>query len=189
MEEQWKWIKGYEGIYQISNLGRLKSFLCYKQGKICSVKNSKGWYLTISLRKGKNNVTKRIHRLVYEAFVGKIPKGYHIHHVDGNKQNNNVANLMMLSAREHLKISAHKPSTYAAMVNKNRFGQKHILQFTLNGKFVHEYINAQEAGRATGVCSRNIIQVANKDPYNAKGSIRKQAGGFIWKIKEKGVIK
>lgn len=189
MEEQWKWVKGYEGKYQVSNLGKVKSFCTNAAGKELSLVNSKGQYLSFAAFNGMKWKSIRIHRCVYETFVGAIPKGYHIHHIDENKQNNNVTNLMMLSKSDHMKITANKPSVYEAMVNKNRFGQKHILQFTLDGKYVQEHINAKEVEKVTGVCSRNINQVANKEPYNARGSIRKQAGGFIWKYKEKGVVK
>ena len=184
MKEQWKWINGYEGLYEVSNLGHIQH-----HKKRVKVTNSKGWYLTYRLFKDGKWETVRIHRCVYEAFIGEIPKGYHVHHIDGNKQNNVISNLQALTVKEHMSMTANNPAVYGAMVNKNRFGQKHILQFTLDGKFIQEHINAKEAEKVTGVCSRNINQVANKAPYNARGSIRKQAGGFIWKYKEKGVVK
>jgi hypothetical protein len=55
----------------------------------------------------------------------------------------------------------------------------------LKGEVIAVYESAQEAYLATGVCPRNIRQVASKEPYNKKGSIRKQAGGFIWEDAEK----
>lgn len=189
MKEEWKWIKGFEGLYEISNTGKIRHTSSKYIQREMSMKNSKGWYLTVRLFDGNKWHTKRVHRLVYETFAGEIPNDFHIHHIDENKQNNRLTNLMLLSKSDHMKLTANKPSAYEAMVNKNRFGQKHILQFTLDGKFVQEHINAKEAEKVTGVCSRNINQVANKAPYNARGSIRKQAGGFIWKYKEKGVVK
>lgn len=57
---------------------------------------------------------------------------------------------------------------------------KKIIQKNLKGEVIAVYESAQEAYLATGVCPRNIRQVASKEPYNKKGSIRKQAGGFIW---------
>lgn len=183
MVEEWKWIKGFEGAYSISNTGKIRH-----KSREMSVKNSKGWYLTVRLYDGEIWHTKRIHRLVYETFVGEIPKGYHIHHIDENKQNNNLDNLKMLSSKEHLSISANKPSTYASMVYRNKYGQKHILQFSLDGKFIKEYISACEASKVTGVCSRNITQVAKKEPFNKSGSCRKQAGGYIWRFKGEGVV-
>ena len=50
------------------------------------------------------------------------------------------------------------------------------------------YCNAMEASRNTGVCGRNILQVANKEPYNSKGSVRKQAGGYVWKFEKESEV-
>lgn len=87
--EIWKDVKGFEGIYLISNKGRLASS---KRGDWCVLSNvnSKGWYISVVLQYGDNRKSTKIHRLVYETFVKSIPNGkrYHIHHKDGNKQNN-----------------------------------------------------------------------------------------------------
>lgn len=59
---------------------------------------------------------------------------------------------------------------------------------TCNGEFINSYCNAMEASRNTGVCGRNILQVANKEPYNSKGSVRKQAGGYVWKFEKESEV-
>ena len=61
-----------------------------------------GWYFTVNLFDcdGKRR-TERIHRLVAKAFIGEIPKGYHIHHKDGNKQNNRLDNLEIIHPAKH----------------------------------------------------------------------------------------
>ena len=186
MEEEWKWIKGYEGLYQISNLGRLKSFRKKKDGYITSNVNKDGWYLTVNLYDELRRMkTKRIHVLVAEAFIGEITKGYHVHHKDGNKQNNRVDNLEIISPKKHrLETLAQKPDLYKGMNNYNRFTRpKHIQQYDLDGNFIAEYANAHIASDLTGVCQRNILQVANGTIYR-NGKVRKQAGGFVWKTKE-----
>lgn len=67
------------------------------------------------------------------------------------------------------------------MVNYNKYVKtKKILQYTLEGKYIATYNNSKEASQATGVCQRNILQVANKEPFNKKGNIRKQVGGYVW---------
>ena len=190
MTEEWKWIKGYEGIYQISNLGRIKSFHKDKSnGFILSVKNSNGWYLTALLRDKNKRDTKRIHQLVAEHFIGEIPKGYHVHHKDGNKQNNNVENLEIIHPKQHrLETAKQKPGLCTGMNNYNQFVRpRHIRQYDLNGHFIAEYPNSKIASANTGVCSRNILQVASRKPFNDKGGIRKQAGGFIWEFANKEV--
>lgn len=186
MEEIWKDIKGFEGFYQISNKGRLASF--YRGVfHILSNKNSKGGYFSVVLHgdKGKRKYT-RIHRLVYETFVGEIPKGkkYHIHHINGNKQDNRLENLIYLSSSEHQQKHINEnPKILNGMINYNKhIRPKRIEQYGLDGKYIATYENSCDASVSTGVCQRNILQVANKEPYNKNGKIRKQAGGFIWKF-------
>lgn len=182
-DEVWKDVKGFEGRYRISNKGRLLSFSS-KGWNFRSNVNKKGEYFTINLINKDIRITKRIHRLVYEAFIGEIPKGrnYYVHHIDGNKQNNNVENLQLLDAKEHSKLHRQRnPNIVAGMVCYNKYVRpKPIMQFDLKGNYINTYNNAVEAYKATGVCARNIIQVANKEAFNKKGNYRKQAGGYIW---------
>lgn len=190
--EEWKWVKGFEGIYQISNLGRLKSFKKYDDGYILSEKNENGGYLSVVLTDSERKKKRytRIHVLVAEAFIGEIPKGYHVHHIDDNKQNNEVSNLEIIHPKKHRKETEKtKPQIITGMNNYNKFERPvRIQQFDLDGHFIAEYANAKIASAYTGVCSRNILQVANKDEYKP-GHIRKQAGGYVWKLKAEEVVK
>ena len=184
MEEEWKWVKGYEGLYQISNTGKLKSFWRDREnGKIVSVKNSKGWYLTICLlNKDHKTATKRIHQIVAEAFIGEVPRGYHVHHKDGNKQNNRVDNLEIVHPSEHALLTvAQNKEFIRGMNNYNKFIRPEpIRQYTLDGHYIAEYANSAIAENLTGVCQRNILQVANHTPYGKHGYTRSQAGGYKW---------
>lgn len=181
-QEIWKDVKGFEGDYVISNLGRLGSLKC--GFNVLSNVNKKGGYLSVVLR-GKNKIRyARIHRLVYEAFVGEIPSGHknHIHHINHDKQDNRVSNLTLLTSAEHYKADIDSRNV-KGMNDYNRYVRpKTIHQYTTSGEFVNSYNNAKEASDATGVCQRNILQVANKTPYNKDGAVRKQAGGFVWKF-------
>lgn len=184
--EIWEHIQGSEE-YAISNFGRIAS---NKRGfwRVLSQKNSKGDYLSVTLRSGDKCKSTRIHRLVYEAFIGQIPNGhkYHIHHIDGNRQNNEVSNLCLVNCFEHHFLHIEEnPSILNGMINYNKYVRtKKIEQYDLSGNYIATYNNGVEASQATGVCRRNILQVAGKEPYNKKGSIRKQAGGYIWKFAE-----
>lgn len=181
--EEWRWIKGYEGLYQISSHGRLKSFRKKKDGYICSNVNQYGWYLTVNLfDESKKRKTKRIHILVAEAFIGEIPKGYHVHHKDGNKQNNHVENLEIIHPAEHsLESIKINPNCIKGMNNYNKYKKtRRIRQYTKDGHFIAEYVNGAVASRLSGVCERNILQVAGKTPFNDAGNYRKTAGGYKW---------
>ena len=81
-------------------------------GKKRSLINRNGDYLSVVLIFRGTKLSERIHRLVYESFIGNIPKGnkWHIHHIDGNKQNNNISNLMLLSSIQHYDIDKYKHS-------------------------------------------------------------------------------
>lgn len=186
--EEWRWIKDYEGLYQISNYGRLKSFLSDKEnGQIRSNVNKNGWYFTVNLcsHNGRNKKTVRIHRLVYETFVGDIPKGFHIHHIDGNRQNNRIDNLELVHPSDHASKSINIHDNVSGMTNYNIFTKsKRVCQYTKDGLFLAEYVNCAVAGEITGICSRNIHRVASREPYGKNHLIRSQAGGFIWRFTE-----
>lgn len=191
MNEEWKWINGFEGVYQISNLGRLKSFKRCQNGYILSNINTKGGYLSVILSDpiAKKKRYTRIHILVAEAFIGNIPHGHHVHHIDDNKQNNVVSNLEIIHPKIHRKeTEITHPQIITGMRNYNKYKRpKHIIQYDLDNHFIAEYANAEIASRLTGVCQRNILQVANCEEYKL-WKIRKQAGGYIWKIKEEEVV-
>lgn len=183
--EEWRYVKGFENVYAISNKGRLSTNKRNVWHVLSNV-NSKGGYLSVILRSKKRTKYTRIHRLVYETFVGDIPKGkkYHIHHINHDKQDNRVENLLLVSAKEHyqLDIDSKNISGLRPIWENYEGGHpaKKVAQKSLDGKIIAFYDSAKQAYLATGVCERNIRQVASKEPYNKKGSIRKQAGGFIW---------
>lgn len=183
MKEVWKDITGLEGLFQISNFGRLKNV---KNGYIRKSTNKKGGYFSVVLTDSNgNDIHTRIHRLVAQAFIGEIPKGYQVHHIDGNKQNNRIDNLEILSPSEHARKSMiQNPNRTKGMNYYNQFVRPlKVRQYTLEGEFVAEYANSEIAHKITGVCQRNILHVANKKEG------RKQAGGYIWKFVEReGVV-
>ena len=168
----------------------------YKNGKfkiyepyVHSETNAKGDYFRVILRGPRHSRRScYIHRLVWEAFVGEIPKGYIVHHKDGNRQNNSLSNLQLVTAKEHHDIHlAEHPEMIEGMNRYNKFERPlAICQYSLDGKFITEYRSGKEASDATGVCQRNILQVCNKTEYS-KGRYRKQAGGCIWKFKNETI--
>lgn len=188
--EVWKDIEGFKGVYQISNLGRLKSFKKDVGGKVLLNTNKKGGYFSVILRKGEKVKTTRIHRLVAEAFLPNPNNFSQVHHKDGNKQNNCVENLEWISTKEHHTITQQQsPRTVRGLINYNKFIRpKKVQQYSLSGELLAEYSNGAEAHLKTGVCARNIHQVASQTPFNQKGNVRKQAGGYIWKYKDEEVV-
>mgnify|MGYP002576539906 CR=1 FL=1 len=124
--------------------------------------------------------TYLLHRLVYEAFYGTIPVGMEIHHKDGDKQNNCISNLQCVTISTHHAIT---PINYHGMVKYNTETKlKAVEQWTLEGEYVATFNSFKIASQKTGICERNIAQVANKEEYK-HGKVRKQAGGYVWKLK------
>lgn len=98
MEEIWKPILGYEGIYEVSNLGRVRTCLNirighYKPGKVFNLPLSKNGYLMIGLWRNRKRNPRTVHSLVLESFFGPRPMGFVCRHLDGNKTNNSIGNL------------------------------------------------------------------------------------------------
>ena len=117
--EIWKEIEGYNGVYFVSNIGRVKSanrrIKVYNRGgytqmhffKATMLKprpNPNG-YLYVNLFKDGISETAYIHRLVTKAFIGPIPSGMQVNHKDKNKRNNCVENLEIVSPAENTKHS------------------------------------------------------------------------------------
>lgn len=190
MEEIWKDVEGFEGLYQISSRGRLKSFKQYKEGKILRLTNKKGGYFSFVLQGiGHARRSVRIHRLVATAFIPNPDNLPQVNHIDGNKQNNAVENLEWCTASEnHRHALKQKPEILQGMIRYNKYNRpRTVIQFSKYGRPICRFLSAKEAQLQTGICARNILQVANRTPFNPKGFTRKTAGGYIWRFAdEKG---
>lgn len=182
-EEIWKDIKGYEGFYQVSNLGNVKSLertvktkTCVRffKGKMLKTSKNRDGYIQIYLKSKYHSV----HRLVAEAFLPNPNSCPQVNHIDGNKENNNVNNLEWCTASYNLKeayrIGLKKP-TYANLgkTGKQNATSKMTYQFDTNGNFIKSYESVREAYRQTGIYDRCI-----SDCCLGK---QKTAGGYIWK--------
>ena len=180
MEEIWKDKKDYEGLYQVSNLGRAKSLdryikgkghsLQFKKGRILKPMKDNNGYLKVKLCKDGKEKAFTVHRLVAEAFLPN-PHNYPcVNHKDENKQNNNVSNLEWCSAQYN--------NTYGTRIERvaekttNGKCSKPVLQYTLNGEFVREWESTAECGR-NGFNQGNVVTCC-------QGKLKKYKG-FIWR--------
>lgn len=184
--EKWADIPGWEGLYQISDLGRLKSFKVDPSGTIMSTVNKKGGYLsTVLCAKGRTRQSEKIHRLVAKAFIPNPDGKPEVNHKDCNRQNNRASNLEWATRTENYAHAKENGLLSTAMMNEyNRtIRPKAILQLTLSGKLIARFTTAKEARKQTGVCARNILMVASKKEYSP-GKTRSQAGGFLWRFED-----
>lgn len=109
--EIWKDVKGYEGIYEVSNLGNIKSLrrllphFCggnrVKSEIILKIKIGKLGYCSLSLSKNNKYKSYLVHRLVCIAFIPNPENKPQVNHIDGNKSNNNAFNLEWVSSKEN----------------------------------------------------------------------------------------
>ena len=138
-KELWKDIKDYEGHYQVSNWGRIKSIKFGKERILKPVTDRHG-YLLVSLWKNNKQKTYKVHRLVAEAF---IPNPYNlpqVNHKDENPLNNNVNNLEWCNSKYNCNFG-----TRIERISKRR--SKTVLQYDLEGNFIREWKSTAECGR------------------------------------------
>jgi hypothetical protein len=98
MKEIWKDIKGYEGIYQISNLGRVKSL---RRSKILKTRKTYDNYERVNLNYNTVKKTYKIHRLVAQTFIDNTFNKQTVNHINGVKSDNRVINLEWMSFEEN----------------------------------------------------------------------------------------
>ena len=148
MQEIWKDIKGYEGLYQISNLGNVKSLkrnrFNYRLQRMIVVNKEKllkqsfdgKKYLFVTLQKHKSRKNYRIHRLVAEAFIDNPNNLPQVNHKDGNKNNNCVSNLEWCDGSYNVKEAFRLGLSKKGAVHPN---SKKVLQYDSNGNFIKEW--------------------------------------------------
>ena len=103
MNEIWKQVVGYEGLYEVSNLGKIKSFYISKNIlKNCAERDG---YFVIGLNKKKKRKQFKVHRLVAQAFIPNLENKPCVNHIDNNPQNNNIFNLEWCTYKENTQHS------------------------------------------------------------------------------------
>ena len=165
--EVWKDIKGYEGHYQVSDKGRVKSVKFGKEKILKPARDTKG-YLAVQLC--KNGEIKRcfVHRLVAQTFIQNPNNLPHINHKDEDKTNNSVQNLEWCDSKYNNNYGTHNQR-----VAEKR--SKPVLQYTLDGKFVKKWKSQSDVERNLGYSQRNISACC-RGKY-------KSLYGYVWKYK------
>ena len=179
MQETWKDVKGFEGLYRVSNFGRVLS-LNYRNcgySKLLTPKcnNSKRLWVELS----KNNVKKQflIHRLVAIAFIPNPNEYPQINHIDENPQNNRVDNLEWCTQEYNIKyyLERHTPEERISKRYSEKYKQRNnmkVNQYTLNGVLVKTWDNSRQVCIDKGWSDWSISECCRNK--------RKTAYGFIW---------
>lgn len=166
--EIWKPVKGYVGLYEVSNLGRVRSLDRYVntmggkrmiKGQIMKprIRNK---YLSVNLAKEGIKRDHAVHRLVAEAFIPNQENKPHVNHIDFNIHNNRVDNLNWMTVEENL--------------NWSGIFYKKVNQYDKNRVLIRQFPSIREAGRVTGIEPKNISACCN--------GRRSIAGGYFWEF-------
>ena len=175
--EVWKPIKNYEGLYEVSDIGRVRSLTRVdrigrvRKGQLLKPHSDGRGYLFVGLNKDGKCKQFHIHRLVAMAFLGEAQEGYTVNHIDENKRNNNADNLECLTRLENYR--------YGTAIK--RMGEKHrkpIVATIIDGG-QHEYYESLNAAAEALDGDRSNIGHALHGRQN-------YAYGRTWKFVEAG---
>lgn len=178
-KEKWKPIKGYDGLYEVSNLGRVKSL--HQRGKekdriLAPIEMDIG-YCKVTLYNKFKKEQKYIHRLVAEAFIPNPKNLKVINHINANKKDNNVDNLEWCTQKHNMQQAFNMGlvrNSQRGKLGKESQIRKIIKQIDANtNEVLNIFYGACEAERQTNICCQNIRACC-------RGK-RKTAGGFMWK--------
>ena len=176
--EIWKDISGYDGKYQVSNFGNVRSFSKWKNGELLRPGISKtGYYFVNLVRFGREKIDcHRVHRLVAKSFLENPNDLPEVNHIDGNKLNNRVENLEWCSRERNIQ-HAYGSGLIPIRTGKRNSLSKVVIQKTKSGDFVKEWDSVADINRTLGYSINSIVCCCNKKPkYNT-------AYGFLWEYK------
>lgn len=185
--EIWRDIEGYEGLYQVSSLGRVKTIERIftdskgREYKIISqikqIFKTKNGYIRVKLWKNGKSKNFFVHRLVAIAFIDNPNNFRCVNHKDENKENNCVDNLEWCDHKYNNNYGNHKNKVSNTQKNRKDLS-KPIIQIDLEGNIINQYHSIKEAARYNNLFHSNISKVL-LGKY-------KTCGGYIWKYKNEG---
>lgn len=180
--EIWKDASGYEGFYQVSSLGNVKSVdryvtridgvVYFKKGKMMSPALSSCKYLTVTLTNDTSRKSIMVHRLVAMTFCNGYSEELFVNHIDGNKMNNMANNLEWVTRKENV---LHAQNLGLIPKDAERKDSKKIAQFDKKGNLIQEFDSLKQVERIMGIPVSNLSAVANNYKHH------KTAHGFVWK--------
>lgn len=170
MQEVWKDIKGYEGLYQVSNFGNVQRQYKTKPNRKLKFSKDKNGYLRVGLCRDNFRKSFFVHRLVAIAFIENSYNYPVVNHKDENTENNNVENLEWCSVQYNTRYNN-------AHLKRAKKLWKPILQISLDGQIIKEWKSRSEIVKTLGYSGGNISACCLKFPHKIS------AYGFMWKYK------
>lgn len=168
MREVWKDIPGYENIYQASSFGNIRIKYYRKTGlpKLKAQIIDKDGYCIVCLTKNGKQKSCRVNRLIAKTFLSSFSPTLQVNHKDENKQNNSIENLECISAIDNMNWG-----TRTARMKDKKKNQKsvRILQFSLSGELIKEWISSMEIQRAFGYDRSAILRCCKNKQETSYG--------------------
>lgn len=168
MKEIWKPVVGYEGYYEVSNLGNVRSLKRkgYKNGNLRQGEKTTGYLIVVLYKDGKGT-TKSVHRLVAKAFIPNPKNKPQVNHIDSNRKNNKVENLEWVTRAENAqhaydsgsRVVTEKVKKHCKEMGK-KYGRKNIRSINepnqrkvvmmKDGKIIKRFNSLTEGARFVG---------------------------------------
>lgn len=182
MNEEWRDVGGYEGLYQVSNLGRVKSLEkmrgAFPQKEMIKKQFYSNGYLRCQLHKNGKSRKIFVHRLVAEAFIPNPNNKPQVDHIDRNRSNNNIQNLRWCTAKENVLFEGTRNIRKQTLnrvhndciIQEKRLRKvcKKVVQEDLNGKTIRIWSSLAEIKRELGKDVSNQCNRVYKRSYKIK---------------------
>lgn len=166
--EIWKDIQGFDGLYQVSNLGRIKSSI---RSRILEGSLNKEGYRRITLRSSGTGRPYYVHRLVAETFLPNPDNLPQVDHINTIRDDNRIENLRWVTPSKNNNNKLTRKRNKKAQIELTAF-KRLIIQLNMDNSFVAIFYYASDASKSTGIHSRAILKCCN--------GIQNSAGGYIW---------
>lgn len=188
--ETWKSVDGYNGLYEVSSNGLVRSVLrkvwnpgrnCYRvqYPRVLRLTVDNNGYNRVTLSKEGKIKQHLVHRLVAEAFIPNPKNLPQINHINEVTSDNRIENLEWCTNEYNCNYGNHNS-------NISKSQSIPVLQYTLEGKFIREWQSSREAESETGIANTNILRCCHGGFYSKKRKVWvnvNKANGFIWKFK------
>ena len=170
VDEVWKDVLHYEGLYLVSNYGRVKNAIT---GKFKTQSDNGHGYLKVILYKNNKGKNEYVHRLVALAFIPNPENKTTVNHLDEDKQNNYVGNLEWATQSENNSWGTRGYRQGQTLLN-NRKTSYRVNQYDMDGNYLATYRSMREAERINGISNSGLYQMFSNN-YS-------QCGGYLWSL-------
>ncbi|MBU8715430.1 HNH endonuclease [Brevibacillus parabrevis] len=186
--EIWQDVRGFEGHYQVSSLGRIRSLTRVVQkragghftvrGRLKKTYVNNSGYECVDLDKEGRTHKTTVHRLVASHFCTKPDDATEVHHIDGDRLNNRANNLQWVTRQENVQETIQRGTHNVEAAHRIAWekNKKPVEMLTLDGKFIREFPSITDAVKETGALQSKISLVCNGH--------RSTTHGFRWRFKQ-----